>query len=139
MCPKGYCIKYDERFRRQKVREMAFFLHMEETNVDSIITKLIDNHFFYIIKDETIVDGEYLTCCQQIYNYEMAANRKKSNNERQQKKREKDKAKQQAANNEVPYYPPTYPDNSSPQNSGYDYGYPNNNDYSFPQEDNPFY
>ena len=72
---------------------------MEEFNVDSIFTKLLDNHFFYIIKDENVTSGEYLTCCQQVFNYEMAANRKKTNAEKQRLRREKQKENKIVENN----------------------------------------
>ncbi|SEL41736.1 hypothetical protein SAMN04487770_11024 [Butyrivibrio sp. ob235] len=67
---------------------------MEEQKIDAIIQKLLDSQYFYIVKDENIVEGEYLTCCQQVYNYEMAANRKKTNADKMRARREKQKNKQ---------------------------------------------
>jgi len=91
MCDEGYYVRVDGFYLDDLLDKISHEMMLPFDKTKTFYNALIENKIFFVIKDsEGILQGEYLTCIQQIYNYEMAnAKRKKSretSNKRNQKK-----------------------------------------------------
>jgi hypothetical protein len=93
MCKNGWNVRAGSTYR------MLISDISHKCNIDGQLTHIILQELVHreIIKG-IMKDGEtWLTCAQQIYNYEMACNNRLQSQKRQEKKRKKDKEKLEKA------------------------------------------
>ena len=85
---------------------------METEDLNTIYNVLVYNRIFFEVSDTNIIEGIWLTCPQQIYNFEMANNQRKKDRERQSKKRKSKKTNTESVTEEVGFHPSDepYPD-----------------------------
>lgn len=89
MCKNGWKVRMDNAIYYDALIDNCS--HACNINTDmtrEILQKLIEHHLMYVVKDESVEAGVWLTCTQQIYNYEMACNNRQGARARQAKKRQ---------------------------------------------------
>lgn len=94
MCVDGWKVRVDDFYLYDLLEECAYKFFLQPDTMRNIYQSLIDNHIFYEVCDTSCIEGVWLTCPQQIYNFEMANNQRQKDRERQQKKRSKAKKKE---------------------------------------------
>lgn len=88
MCKNGWKVRVDEgMFYQTLVQDCSYYCNLDMSITNQIIHDLVNNHEMYIVHDESVEEGKFLTCAQQIYNYEMACQRRQSSRERQKRLR----------------------------------------------------
>lgn len=87
MCLNGWYTRVDGNYRKYLIEDAAKECGISKNKVAEILEAIINSGIFAVVSDKSIMDGQLLTCAQQIYNYEMAASNRKrgrgsdSNNE----------------------------------------------------------
>ncbi|MCH5248495.1 MAG: hypothetical protein J1E98_01115 [Lachnospiraceae bacterium] len=83
MCNDGWRVRVDGSNYDYLLEYCKFTGGVDEKCADMIIQDLLENNIFYVVSDEDIEVGQWLTCAQQIYNYEMACNKRRRGRDRQ--------------------------------------------------------
>lgn len=124
MCEDGWKVRIDDFYLQDLLDDCGHKFFMETEDLNTIYNVLVYNRIFFEVSDTNIIEGVWLTCPQQIYNFEMANNQRKKDRERQSKKRKSKKANTESVTEEVGFHPLDEP-------------YP---DYvAYPREEEPFY
>lgn len=90
MCKNGWNVRVDEGMYYQTlVQDCSYYCNLDISITNQIIHDLVNNHEMYVVHDESVEEGKFLTCPQQIYNYEMACQKRQSSRERQKRLRAK--------------------------------------------------
>ena len=90
MCKNGWNVRVDEGMYYQTlVQDCSYYCNLDIGITNQIIHDLVNNHEMYVVHDESVEEGKFLTCPQQIYNYEMACQKRQSSRERQKRLRAK--------------------------------------------------
>ncbi len=90
MCKNGWNVRVDEGMYYQTlVQDCSYYCNLDISITNQIIHDLVNNHEMYVVHDESVEKGKFLTCPQQIYNYEMACQKRQSSRERQKRLRAK--------------------------------------------------
>ena len=87
MCDDGWKVRADGDAYNYLIDDCAHNCGIGEDVVDAMIQDLIQSQFFFSVQDESFEEGVWLTCPQQVYNYEMACNNRQSSRARNAKKR----------------------------------------------------
>lgn len=107
MCSNGWNIRMDNEYYDSLLDDCSYMCNVEKNIVASALNDLINEHIFYVVADERIKNSLWLTCPQQVYNYEMACNNRKLSRTRKAKSRANAKDSQNVA---------LYPKEASQQN-----------------------
>lgn len=92
MCRNGWKVRMDKNiYYDALIDNCSHACNLNPKLTMEILQKLIENRMMYVVQDETIEEGVWLTCTQQVYNYEMACNNRQGARQRQAKKRLNDK------------------------------------------------
>lgn len=94
MCEDGWKIRIDDIYYKFVVGDCSHTCGIDINITEQIIKDLIELRFFYIVQDKEVEDGVWMTCTQQVYNYEMACNNRQQNRKRKSKSRENAKAEE---------------------------------------------
>lgn len=105
MCIDGWKVRVDDFYLQFQLRDCAFKFNLSQENLLEIYKALIAHHIFYEVSDESCIEGTWVTCSQQIYNFEMANNQRQKDRARQQKKRNSTKGKKSDEKQELEYNP----------------------------------
>lgn len=90
MCKNGWKVRIDtEAYYQTLLQDCSYYCDLDIRKVDSIIHDLVNEHEMYVVQDNDVEEGRFLTCPQQIYNYEMACQKRKTSRERQARLRAK--------------------------------------------------
>lgn len=87
MCDDGWKVRVDSDVYEYLIDDCAHSCDIEEDKVNTMIQDLIQSQILFSVQDESIEKGVWLTCPQQIYNYEMACNNRQSSRARNAKRR----------------------------------------------------
>lgn len=87
MCKNGWKVRADGDAYKYLLDDCAHNCGIGEDIVDAMIQDLIQSQIFFSVKDESFEDGEWMTCPQQVYNYEMSCNNRQSSRARNARKR----------------------------------------------------
>lgn len=87
MCDDGWKVRADGTAYNYLLDDCAHNCGIGEDVVDAMIQDLIHSHIFFSVQDESLEEGVWLTCTQQVYNYEMACNNRQSSRARNAKRR----------------------------------------------------
>lgn len=87
MCNDGWKVRADGDAYNYLIDDCAHNCGIGEDAVDAMIQDLIQSQIFFSVQDESFEEGVWLTCPQQIYNYEMACNNRQLSRARNAKKR----------------------------------------------------
>ena len=71
------------------IQDCSYCCDLDMGVTSNIIHDLVNNHEMYVVCDDGVEEGKFLTCPQQIYNYEMACQKRKTSRERQARLRAK--------------------------------------------------
>lgn len=137
MCENGWKIRIDDTYYKFMVRDCSYACNIDTTITEQIIQELINSRFFYVVQDNEVEDGVWMTCIQQVYNYEMACNNRQQSRKRKSKSREKAKAEER---NEILRHAAEQENEISPYD-GFHGNYPAYDDYPYdgiPCDDYPF-
>lgn len=88
MCKNGWFVKENDKYL---INDCSYLCKIAQDKVEAILEDLICKKILFRVCDDSFEEGTWLTCPQQIYNFEMA-----SNNRQQSRKRNSKKRKQQA-------------------------------------------
>lgn len=88
MCFNGWCVRVDGFYLNQLLKECSNLFNTTKEELKKVYDELIENDFFYEVSDSSITKGTYLTCIQQIFNYEMAASQRKRERDKKARQRE---------------------------------------------------
>lgn len=102
MCDDGWKVRADGDDYNYLIGDCAYNCGIGENVVNAMIQDLIQSQFFFSVKDESLEGSVWLTCPQQVYNYEMACNNRQLSRARNAKKR----ARQAGQNNSFTDSPP---------------------------------
>lgn len=92
MCREGYYVRYDGIYLNDLIEKAAFGTMLTPDDIRKMLTALIESNAFIEIEDATgVLTGKYLTCYQQIYNFEMANAKRRLNRATTKRNREKEK------------------------------------------------
>lgn len=91
MCGYGWKIRIDGEYYYSLIDDCSHICKIGEEIVKNALGDLISEKIFFVVQDERFEQGKWLTCTQQVYNYEMACNNRKSNRARKAKSRAKSK------------------------------------------------
>lgn len=72
MCNGGWKVRVDGKAYEYLKFDCAHNCDIREDIVDAMIQDLIQSQIFFSVEDESFEKGIWLTCPQQVYNYEMA-------------------------------------------------------------------
>lgn len=75
------------------LEDCAYYFKLDEDKVKNIYSELIKNKVLYEVEDKSICDCVYLTCTQQIYNWEMCNNKRQKEASRKAEYRKKQQEK----------------------------------------------
>lgn len=90
MCKNGWKVRVDDGIYYQTlVQDCSYCCDLDMGVTNKIIHDLVNNHEMYVVCDDSVEEGKFLTCPQQIYNYEMACQKRKTSRERQARLRAK--------------------------------------------------
>ncbi|MCH5337996.1 MAG: hypothetical protein J1E03_04380 [Acetatifactor sp.] len=89
MCKNGWKVRLDGLYYDSLVAKCSFVCRLDEQCTTDILQALIDNRCMFVVQDTEVEEGEWLTCTQQVYNYEMACQKRFENRKRQKKHRAK--------------------------------------------------
>ena len=136
MCKNGWKVRVDKGiYYDVLVDDCSHCCNINQQLTDEIIQKLIEMKLMYEVCDTEVEEGVWLTCPQQIYNYEMACNNRQQSRKRQANHRAREKEKK--IQNEETVQPETSNDNF--QIMQMSQGDVNNNPFGDNLfEDNPF-
>jgi len=88
MCKNGWKVRMDnESFYGYLVNDCSYICHIEPNKVHAILQDLINHRIFFCVQDTSVEEGVWLTCPQQVYNYEMACNNRQNSRARNARKR----------------------------------------------------
>lgn len=91
MCKNGWKVRIDENlYYNALVDDCSYFCGINQQTTHDIIQQLIQRRLMYVVQDSSIEEGVWLTCIQQVYNYEMACNNRQGARRRQAKKRKEE-------------------------------------------------
>lgn len=77
MCANGWYTRIDGNNYSYLIADVASACGISKNKAEEILNACLDKKIFTIVSDESVMDGKLLTCCQQVFNYEMAANNRK--------------------------------------------------------------
>lgn len=123
MCSNGWKIRIDNDSYQCLVDDCGYNCNINIERVHTIIQDLIKKKLFFVVEDNSVEEGIWLTCPQQIYNYEMACN----NRQQSRKRKSKSRTHEQNSNHQEtqpPYTGQQFNENA-PSNDSYPYGYSN--------------
>lgn len=103
MCDDGWKVRVDGQAYEYLMDDCAHSCGIEEDKVKEIHQDLVHHKIFFQVQDESFEEGEWLTCPQQVYNYEMACNNRQLSRARNAKRR----AQQAGQNNSFTNSPPS--------------------------------
>ena len=90
MCKNGWKVRVDEgEYYNMLVQDCSYVCNIDVNQANNIIHDLVKRRVMYIVQDASVEEGRWMTCVQQLYNFEMASNNRKSARERQAKRRGK--------------------------------------------------
>lgn len=90
MCKNGWKVRVDDGIYYQTLlQDCSYCCDLDMGVTSEIIHDLVNNHEMYVVCDDSVEEGKFLTCPQQIYNYEMACQKRKTSRERQARLRAK--------------------------------------------------
>lgn len=87
MCNYGWKIRIDDEYYDSLTDDCSHLCNVEKNTVINALNDLVTEQMFFVVKDESVENGSWLTCPQQIYNYEMACNNRKLSRTRKAKSR----------------------------------------------------
>lgn len=93
MCKEGWKVRIDNNNYNYLIDDCSNFLRYNIETINNIVQECIKRKVFYIVEDSNVEEGQWLTCIQQIYNFEMAAHNRQTSRERQRRARSKMKEK----------------------------------------------
>lgn len=103
MCEDGWKVRVDGDAYEYLIEDCAHSCAIDKDKVKEIHRDLVQDRFFFQVQDKSFEEGEWLTCPQQVYNYEMACNNRQLSRARNAKKR----ARQAEQNNSFTGSPPS--------------------------------
>ena len=77
MCANGWYTRVDGNHYTYLIADVASSCGISKAKAEEILNACIEKKVFVIVSDESVMEGKLLTCCQQVFNYEMAANNRK--------------------------------------------------------------
>lgn len=122
MCHLGWKIRIDNEYHTALIDDCAHACNVERETAANALNDLLQENIFFAVKDESVEQGVWLTCPQQIYNYEMACNNRKKSRARKAKSRAN--AKEKEPTNAVPYQDTDYDQNGFYQDMDYSQNIP---------------
>lgn len=87
MCDDGWKVRADGDAYNYLIDDCAHNCGIDEDVVDAMIQDLIQYQIFFSVQDESHEEGVWLTCPQQVYNYEMACNNRQLSRARNARRR----------------------------------------------------
>lgn len=87
MCENGWKVSIDSDSYKYLIEDCSYSCKIDSNKVNDMLSDLINQQIFFLVQDESIEKGKWLTCPQQIYNYEMACNNRQSSRARNAKRR----------------------------------------------------
>lgn len=100
MCKNGWKVRIDKgTYYDTLVYDCSHYCNLARDITSQIIYDLVVNHVMYAVQDKDVEEGCWLTCTQQIYNYEMACNNRQMSRRRQAKLRAKKNGDQEEVQN----------------------------------------
>lgn len=105
MCKNGWKVRVDGNNYDFLINDCAYSCGIERDKVNAILQNLVQCHIFFSVKDESFEEGQWLTCPQQVFNYEMACNNRQSSRARNARRR----ARQAEQNHSFTDLPPSDP------------------------------
>lgn len=84
MCKNGWRVNIDDKYL---INDCSYNCKIAQDSIEAILKDLIDKKIMFLVSDESFEKGTWLTCPQQIYNFEMAGNNRQRSRERNSKKR----------------------------------------------------
>ena len=103
MCDDGWKVRADGDDYNYLIGDCAYNCGIDDDAVNAMIQDLIQSQIFFSVQDESFEEGIWLTCPQQVYNYEMACNNRQLSRARNAKKR----ARQAEQHNQFTGSPPS--------------------------------
>lgn len=92
MCENGWKVRIDGLYYNSLIEDCSYGCKLDLRLTQKILDSLIDTGLMYKVQDEQVEKGIWLTCTQQIYNYEMACQKRQTSRNRQAKRRERERA-----------------------------------------------
>lgn len=77
MCANGWFTRVDGNNYNYLIADVASACGISKNKAEEILKACLEKKIFSVVSDESVMEGKLLTCCQQIFNYEMAANNRK--------------------------------------------------------------
>lgn len=98
MCKNGWKVRVDQgEYYNSLVQDCSYVCNVDMNQTNQIIHELVDKRIMYVVQDDAVEEGKWMTCIQQLYNFEMASNNRKSARERQARRRERQNHPQEDA------------------------------------------
>lgn len=108
MCRDGYYLRYDGVYYTDLIEKAAFGTMLAPDDIEKMLSALIASKLFIEIEDATgMLTGKYLTCYQQVYNFEMANHARAKS--RSSSYKSKEKAKLESEKEKLPPAPEGFP------------------------------
>lgn len=88
MCKNGWKVRVDEgEYYNTLLQDCGYVCNIDMNQANQIINDLVEKRVMYIVQDNSVEEGKWMTCVQQLYNFEMASNNRKAARERQARRR----------------------------------------------------